>query len=187
MYTGFSADAWEVGHIGRSCHVSRHASRRRAATPRDPFVAPTYAGVTSVRNPRFPRRSRLQTHTRFPEREPVPSFVAPRGDVVEPVVEGGGLTPEPIDRQIKAHAAALRVCYMKLLAHDAQCRSRYREAGPGPLHDPRRRQRRGDRGSRQTKPRWIAACVDEFTAMRFPHLDARAVVTYPLIFSGGIL
>jgi hypothetical protein len=152
-----------------------------AATPRDPFVAPTYAGVTSC-GPAIPPPPPAPDAHPLPAREPVPSFVAPRGDVVEPVIDGG-LTPEPIDRQIKAHAAALRTCYLQLLAHDEhrggfRVQVHFTIVADGSVAGIE------VHGSEATMDRCLC---DEFTAMRFPHLDARAVVTYPLIFSGGML
>ncbi|HUJ63473.1 MAG TPA: hypothetical protein VLX92_33470 [Kofleriaceae bacterium] len=85
------------------------------ASPVDPFALPRYAGVTTcgraVPAPPPPEPARM------PEREPVPSFVAPRGDV-DDAAAAGDLSSDFVNRTMRADATRLRACYLRLLDHD---------------------------------------------------------------------
>jgi hypothetical protein len=140
-----------------------------APPPAEPLE---YVGVTC--GPAIPPP--VHTEPALPLRIEVPAFVAPRA---MPSIESrGGLTSDVVNRPMLARMPVLRACYLHLVAQNPNAggfrvRTHFTIVEDGSI---------AGIEVDGIDPTMDHCLCNALAATTFPRLDARALVTYPLIF-----
>ena len=175
--------------------VACHPTSTSIEPAHDPFAL-AYAGVTTCGREAPAAAPTPPTTPSLPEREPVPAFTIPPREPVPtlpplhpatPRIESSGMTSNDIDHTMRTRGPILRACFERLLAQDPAAGSFTVQTHFTVLED-------GtvagvEVGTREPVDELVATldrCVcDALATTSFPAPDARATVSYPLMFSSG--